>query len=334
MKKRILLIVLAALMIFGLAACSSKPYNYDLGKYVTLGEYKGMTYSNKEIDKIVDNAIDSLLEANAEKKEVTDRSVKENDTVNIDYTGYIDNEEFEGGKASKQDLKIGSGSYIDGFEDGLIGHNIGETVTLNLTFPKEYPNNKDLAGKAVVFEVKINSITESVLPELTDELVKKDGKYETVDELKAETRKTAIEEAVWKKVYSGCKILKYPKKEVGEYYNNLLTNYKTMALQYGINLDTLATYYGFKNAEELCMDLSAYATSQTEQEMILWSIVRAEDLKLSDDEYKSYAEQYAKDLKIESVEELEATYSKSYLEQSAYMEKVLELIVESAKEAE
>jgi trigger factor len=274
--------------------------------------------------------LDHLEFIKPEKKEVTDRSVQEKDTVNIDYTGYIDNEEFEGGKASAQDLKIGSDQYIDGFEDGLIGHNIGETVTLNLTFPKEYPNNKDLEGKAVVFEVKINSITESVLPELTDELVKEDGTYETVEELKTETRKTAIEEAVWNKVFSNCKIVKYPEKEVGKYYKNLLTNYKTMALQYGISFDTLATYYGFANGEELCMDISAYATSQTAQEMVLWSIVRAESLTLSADEYKAYAEDYAKVLDIASIDELEATYSKSYLEQSAYMEKVLEFLVGNA----
>ena len=102
---------------------------------------------------------------------LTEGTVEDGDTVNIDYVGKLDGEEFDGGSAEGYDLEIGSCTFIDGFEDGLIGHEIGEKVTLDLTFPDPYPNNPDLAGKPVVFDVTINAIKESQTPELNDEFV-------------------------------------------------------------------------------------------------------------------------------------------------------------------
>ena len=118
-----------------------------------------------------------------EQVEVTeDRAVQKEDTVNIDYTGYMDGEEFEGGSATGDDLLIGSGSFISGFEDGLIGHKKGEEVTLDLTFPEDY-QNEEMQGKAVQFKVKINKISQA--PELTDEWVAANTDYKTVEEYKA-----------------------------------------------------------------------------------------------------------------------------------------------------
>lgn len=334
MKKRILTVILAVIMVLGLASCSSKPYNYDLSEYVTIGEIKGLTYSKKAIDESVETTINSYLNEKATSSEVTDRAVQDGDTVNIDFTGYMNNEEFEGGSGKDTSLTIGSNSMIPGFETGLIDHNIGETVTLNLTFPEEYEKNTSLAGKDVTFEVKINSISVLNVPELTDELVKADGEYETAEEYKEAIRENAVKNVLWNSVYSSAKVLKYPEKEIGKLYQTMLTNYKTMAANNGIAFETFATYYGYENAEELCNSLASYATTQAVQEMILWSIVRTENIQLSNDEYKSFAEQYAKDMSVASVKELEATYSKVYIEQSAYMEKVLEFITENAIEAE
>ncbi|HJD29881.1 MAG TPA: FKBP-type peptidyl-prolyl cis-trans isomerase, partial [Candidatus Blautia avicola] len=136
----------------------------NLEDYVTLGQYQNLTVEEEPKEEVTQEDVDDYVERqliyNYAPVEVTqDRAVQENDTVNIDFTGYMDGETFNGGSAQDQDLIIGSGSFIDGFEDGLIGHKKGETVTLDLSFPENYRNNPDLSGKPVTFEVTINSIS-------------------------------------------------------------------------------------------------------------------------------------------------------------------------------
>lgn len=191
-----------------LTACGSKEYLKDIKaeKYVTLGEYKGIT-ATADKPEVPESLVEGYITANllapkAEKIPVTDRAVQNGDVVNIDFAGYRDGEAFEGGTAEGFDLTIGSGQFIEGFEEGLIGAKIGEKKSLDLKFPDPYTGNPELAGQPVVFEVTINSITESKNPELTDELVKElsaegynVGTSQTADELKAWVRDT-YEQAV------------------------------------------------------------------------------------------------------------------------------------------
>ena len=153
MKKQIGAVVLAGVMMLSLTGCGSNEKAKKYSKYVELGDYKGIEYTMdvaEVTDDQVNQQIDSFLDGLAETEEVTDRAVEDGDTVNIDFTGTKDGEEFEGGSSEGYDLVIGSGSFIDGFEDGLIGHEIGDEVSLDLTFPEEYPQNEDLAGQDVV----------------------------------------------------------------------------------------------------------------------------------------------------------------------------------------
>ena len=161
-----------------LTACGNKEYLKDIkaADYVTLGEYTGIEASAKEPvveDGMVDLYIEMYIKpAYTTTEEVTDRAVETGDTVNIDYTGYIDGEVFDGGSATGASLTIGSKRFIAGFEDGLIGAEIGENVTLNLNFPDPYDPNPDLSGVPVVFEVKVNSIGKQIVSELTEDFVK------------------------------------------------------------------------------------------------------------------------------------------------------------------
>lgn len=202
MKRKIYVLAAVLSASLFLTACGSKEYLKDIKaeKYVTLGEYKGITVTadKPEVpDSLVENYItENLLTPKAEKITVTGRSVKEGDVVNIDFTGYQDGIAFDGGTGTDFDLTIGSGRFIEGFEEGLIGANVGDQVSLDLTFPDPY-TNPDLAGQPVVFEVTVNSISESKMPELTDELVKElaadgynVGTSQTVDELRAWVRDT------------------------------------------------------------------------------------------------------------------------------------------------
>lgn len=203
MKRKICVTAAVLSVSLLLTACGSKEYLKDIKaeKYVTLGEYKGITAMADKLEvpeSLVENYItEHLLAPKAEKMPVTDRAVQTGDVVNIDYAGYRDGVAFEGGTAAGYDLTIGSGQFIAGFEEGLIGAKIGEQISLDLNFPDYYPKNPDLEGQPVVFEVTINSISENKLPELTDELVQElnaekynVGDCQTAAELKAWVRDT------------------------------------------------------------------------------------------------------------------------------------------------
>ena len=167
----------------------------DISKYVTLGDYKNLEVEVTK-SQVTDESVEQYIQQQLSYQpvEVTeDRPVQENDTVNIDYTGYMDGEAFEGGTATDTDLIIGSGQFIDGFESGLIGKKKGEEVTLDLNFPDPYQKNPDLAGKAVQFKVKINKISEPA--ELTDAWVAENTDLKTADEYKAEIKASLTESA-------------------------------------------------------------------------------------------------------------------------------------------
>lgn len=180
MKRKICVVAAVFASSLFLTACGSKEYLKDIKaeKYVTLGAYTGIEATVNE-PKVPEGAVDSYIYDNylapkAEKVPVTGRAVQEGDVANIDFVGYHDDVAFEGGTGADFDLTIGSGQFIEGFEEGLIGANIGDTRSLNLTFPDPY-KNPDLAGEDVVFEVTVNSISESKAPALTDALVKQLG---------------------------------------------------------------------------------------------------------------------------------------------------------------
>ena len=198
MKKKTLGFLAALLSVCMLAGCGAKDTgdgtgsgsgagtestalkDMDVDKYVTLGEYKGLavTVDTVEVDEDEwDSLVNNVYYGNitAENGGITDRAVETGDTVNIDYEGKKDGVAFDGGTAQGYDLTIGSGSFIDGFEDGLIGVMPGETVDLDLSFPEVYPNNPDLAGQPVVFTVTVNYIQPAQDGQLDDEVISNFG---------------------------------------------------------------------------------------------------------------------------------------------------------------
>lgn len=190
MKKRILSLLIGICAAATVTGCGSGAVSNDK---IKIAQYKGVEVEKVEavkvLDEHVEESIQSTLQAKSTQKEITDRPVKEGDVVTIDYVGKKDGEAFDGGTAEDYQLPIGSGQFIDGFEDGIIGHETGETFDLNLTFPENY-QSEDLAGKEVVFTVTLDKIAEVVVPELTDELVAElSEESKTVDEFKKEVKK-------------------------------------------------------------------------------------------------------------------------------------------------
>ncbi|MFA9377537.1 MAG: trigger factor [Lachnotalea sp.] len=308
----------------------------DYSEYVTLGAYTGIPVT-KQVAEVTDEEVEaqiqSTLEENAVKTEVTDRdTVAEGDVANIDYEGQLDGVDFDGGTAQAQDLTIGSGQFVEGFEDQLIGVKVGDTVNLNVTFPDTY--SETLAGKDVVFIVTVNSISTQVTPELTDEFVQGISDYQTVDEYRQsvleDLTKTAEEDAVstmqsdiWTAVKDNCEIKEYPQDLVDQYTEQISTNYASYAEQAGVDLDAFMTsYFG--------MSVGDYAKEITAQEMIFKLIVKDAGLDITDEEFQTKASELATTYGYDSADAFIEANGEDNIRESILWEVMMNYLSENA----
>ena len=308
---------------------------------VELGDYIGVEIPNIDTsvsDQDVDAQINTELQQDPDKEQITDRPVQEGDTVNIDYTGTKDGVAFDGGSAKGYDLVIGSNNFIEGFESGLIGHNIGEDVQLNLTFPSDY-NNKDLAGAAVVFDVKINSISVSKPATLTDEWVSKHtaGAQTTVDAYKAEVKKQIEDQrkksAEQQDQYNALTAVmknstyKLNDKAVDYEYDSAMEPINNMIKQYGMTIEQYAQAYG-TDEEGLKAKVREQAESVAKERVTIDAIYKKEKMSLKDEDYQKIIE--ASGLTT-TKDELIKQYGKDKVEQAVKSYKVVNFLVEKAK---
>ncbi len=331
MKKLSLLfmLLLVCALVFSGCGKEEKPYDYDLSEYVTLGQFPNVEIDKDEIDKKVDEAVNEITSQYAEENEITDRAVENGDTVNISYVGKIDGEEFEGGSSNGTDLTIGSKEFIDGFEDGLIGKNLGEEVELNLVFPEDY-HNEDLSGKDVVFSVKINSIKAKVNPELTDDMVKEKTEYSTVAEYLEEKEKEITKEQVQQNYIDSCKMLKYPQTETKKYYDQMVNSYNQVAVLNGMTLESIAmSYYGYSSLDEFLEYVMQSAMLTVKEEIVIWKTVRDNNISFTDEEYQTRALELAKKAQMDTVKEYEEYAGKNTVELQIYLDKIVEMACEA-----
>lgn len=342
-------------------SASGKKISTDLIKgSIKLADYKGLEVYEDEIkveDTEVQSQIDNLLKEKQDSNVVTKGKVVESDTVNIDYTGTIklngEDFKFDGGSATNYDLDLDNSQFIDGFAEGLVGHKVGEEVTLNLKFPKDYSqtskdadgNELTLAGKKVKFVVKINS--RKVLPELTDKFVKKNYKKQygtkTVDELKSyisnQLRTNKIVNAVFSDYVDKCDVAAYDEKEVEsiEDFNNSAMASRLQS-KYKTNLDTyLKACKMSKKDWNKKMEDSAQKTAK--QAMVIEGIAISEGLWASEKDYNAGLKKVATSMGYKSVDELESYFTKyqAYYgqviikESVAFNEAVNQLIADNAK---
>ncbi|MFV0342970.1 MAG: trigger factor [Anaerocolumna sp.] len=272
--------------------------------YLTLVDYKNITAPLSEIeytDEDVDTDIETLLEGHSELSTETDALIEDGDKVNIDYVGSVDGVEFDGGNTGGEgaDLEIGSGSYIDDFEDQLIGHKIGDQVTVEATFPDDYTNNPDMAGKEAVFEVTINGIY--VSPEFTDEFVKENLSDEasTVAEYRQYLKDTKYDEnlTTWVADYllENTTLNSYP----SAYYNHLKSIQKyedQMSLDYmnsfyaSMGYDQESTFEEYVGMSEAKYDASLEESIQdrAKDALLYQAISEKEGITVTKDEYDTY----------------------------------------------
>lgn len=353
-NKLLLTATMCCAMLFAVGC--SKDTATDYSKYVELGEYKGIevTLDSTEVtDDEVKSQIESTLTSDTRKVDVTDRAIEDGDIANIDYVGTVDGEEFEGGSAEGYNLTIGSNTFIDDFEEQLIGKNIGDTVEVKATFPDDY-KSEDVAGKEAVFTVTINSIQESVVPELTDEWVTEytaedETPYTTVKEYKKSVRASLEEEKIQQaatnktadvltKIVENSTIKGYPQDEIDSYVENMTSYYESIASAWGYSLDDfLSSMYGY-TPEEFEKEANTLAEATIARQMICKLIAKAEGMTVTDEEYqeglKAYAEEYSSDSKTYTAESFEEEYGKDVVEENILLEKVLDFITESAVEVE
>ena len=344
MKRKIALFALLVAAVTTMTACGDE---VNPNKYVTLGEYKGIAVSVAPKDEVtqedIDNYIQSAVEGQTSYEDVTGRAIQTGDTVNIDYVGKKDGVEFEGGSSADggYDLEIGSGSFIEGFEEGLIGANIGDTLDLNLTFPEDY-STADLAGADVVFTVSVNSIKEAVIPELSDELVPTlAAECKTVDEYK-EYVKNLLEEQVqssfdqtvqsiaFQNVFAASTVSEPPQDMIDYYVEQTMLNADTYAGYYGLEREAFITEQLQMTMEDFEAQAQEMAIEASKQELVVRAIAKKEKLKVTTDEINTFATENMAMYGYESAEAMIEEIGESEIEYYLLNTKVLEFLAENA----
>ena len=323
----------------------------DLSSLVKLGQYKGLEISvnsAKVTQEDIDAQIKNALSSEAEQVEVTNRAVKEGDIVNIDYEGKKDGVAFDGGTDKGFDLAIGSGTFIDGFEEGLIGARLGETRDLKLTFPEDY-GAADLAGQDVVFTVKVNSIKEEKLPELTDELAKKiNPDVKTAAEFKAyitdSLEKAAIDASrnaaysellnmvdASSEVVSGDNI---PSGILNEIIEAEKSSFESMISAYGMDLNAYLSSQNLTE-DEYNDQIRVYSESVARQKLLVRALAEAEKIEVTDADLNEQYENYAQEYGYSSADEFKSAVEKQEgidtFREAVLTRKVEEMLFENAK---
>jgi trigger factor len=313
---------------------------------VELPQYKGIEVERTEIkvtDEDVEKEIKAVQEKNARIVEVTDRAVQNGDFLTIDYAGFVGDEQFEGGTAENQALEIGSNTFIPGFEEQLIGKNKDEEVEVNVTFPEEY-HSEELQGKNAIFKVKIHEIKSKELPVVDDEFAKDISEFDTLEELKADTRANLEKKALDQNKIANdnnviTKIVNESKVEIPEVLilreiDYLGRNYEQQFRQQGFagkEYDDIITNFvnqykeGARNQAEF----------NVKAELVLEALIKKEDVKVTDEELAEEVNKVAESYQVEA-DRLEAfknsilESSKGYIEETLQKRKVIDMLVENA----
>ena len=309
---------------------------------VELGKYKGIELKKIEYnvsDKDVEHELGHMAEHNARLITVEDRPVEKGDIAVIDFEGFLDGKPFEGGKAEKHELEIGSNTFIPGFEDQVIGMKLDEEKDLNVTFPEDY-FSKDLAGKPVVFKVKLHEIKKKELPKMDDEFAKDVSEFDTLEELKNsikdrlqkendEKAKYETEDAAIKAVCDNVK-LDIPSGMIETEIDNMLKDTEQRLQYQGL---TLEQYYKLIGKPETVLrdEMKETAEKNVKSRLVIEAIIKAEDIKPDEEKVEEKLKEMAKGYGKTEEEMLKNTYLKDYITENMKVEKVINFIIENAK---
>lgn len=313
---------------------------------VTLGEYKGVEVEKKAIE-VVDEEIEAEItkerEANARTITVDDRAVMDGDMITLDYAGSVDGVAFEGGTAKDQELTIGSGRFIPGFEEQLVGVTIGEEKEVHVTFPEEY-HAKELAGKAAVFQCVVHGIKVKELPEVDDEFAQEVSEFDTLDAYKEDIKarllkdkeadaKRAKEDAVIKKIIEGA-TMEIPDAMVEFQTEQMMEEFGQRMQMQGLSLEQYFQITGMSEANYR-EQMKPRATQNIQSRLVLEAVAKAENLEATEqdleDEMAKMAEMYK--MEVDKVKEMIGDYQKDEIKKDIVIQKAIDLVTEAAVEA-
>ncbi len=312
---------------------------------VTLGQYKGVEVEKKNAEVTEDEVnaeIDRVRESNARTVVVEDRAIEDGDIATIDFEGFVDGVAFEGGKGTDHPLTIGSHSFIDNFEEQLIGKNTGDEVEVNVTFPEQY-QAEDLAGKPATFKVVIKEIKKKELPELDDEFAQDVSDCETVDEYKEDVKKKLLEnkeaalkrekeEAVVSKIAEDA-AMEIPAQMIEEQARQLVNNFAQQMQSQGLSMDQYMQFTGM-TIDKMLDEMKPQAETRIKNQLVLEAVVAAEDIKATEEEIEAELVKMADAYKME-VDKLKEMINDEYKEQIALdlaVQKAVDFVVDAAVE--
>ncbi len=312
---------------------------------VTLGKYMGVTVTKIDTsvtDEEVEAELENQRNTNARTVTVTDRPVKEGDTAVIDFEGFVDGVAFDGGKAENHSLEIGSHSFIDTFEDQLVGKNAGDEVEVNVTFPEQY-QAADLAGKPAVFKVKINEIKAKELPELNDEFAQDVAGVDTLAEYKEElkknltekkeneAKKTKEDEAI-QKIIDKSK-MDLPEAMIDTQCETMVNEFAQRIAQSGLSMDQYLQFSGM-TVDQLKEQVRPEAETRIKSSLVLEQIAKEENIEVSDEDIDAEIEKMAKayGMEADKLKEYMGDAEKESMKRDLAITKAVDLIMENVKE--
>ena len=313
---------------------------------VELGTYKGVSVEKTPIE-VADEAIEAELlkerEANARNITVDDRAVQKGDMISLDFDGSVDGVPFEGGKSENYDLTVGSGSFIPGYEDQLIGAEIGKDLDVNVTFPEEY-HAKELAGKAAVFKCRVNSIRVKELPEIDDEFAQEVSEFETLDEYKADIRERLLkekeedarkikEDAVIQKIIEDAK-MEIPDAMVEFQTEQLMDDFAQRMQAQGLSLQQYFQFSGMTE-EQYRAQMKPRALQNIQSRLVLEAVAKAENLEVTQEDVDAEIQRMANlyKMEVERVRELFGEYQLEEMKKDLAIQKAIDLVRDAAVEA-
>ncbi|MDU7027603.1 trigger factor [Robinsoniella peoriensis] len=312
---------------------------------VTLGEYKGVEVEKQAVevtDEEIMAEIDKERENNSRTIDVDDRAVQNGDMVKLNFEGFVDGEAFEGGKGEDYDLTIGSGSFIPGFEEQLVGAKIGEEMEVNVTFPEEY-QAAELAGKAAVFKCTVNEIKVKELPEADDDFAKDVSEFDTLAEYKEDIKKnlaekkekeakTAKENAVVAKIVENAE-MEIPDPMVDGQVRQMADDFARRIQSQGLSVEQYFQFTGM-SAEKLFEQMRPEAEKRIQNSLVLEAVAKAEDIQISDEkveeELAKMAEMYK--MEVEKLKEIMGDYEKEQIKNDLAIQEAVTMVTEAAKE--
>lgn len=351
MKKKAVIILAAAAAAAMLTACSGEISN----DYVTVKQYKNLEVPQVVTDEVddtqVDQIVNNVLESTAEQEEITGRAAEMGDWVNIDFTGYVDGEAFDGGSGTGTDLELGSNSFIGangdykGFEEQIAGHTTGDEFDITVQFPDSY-QNQDMAGVVADFHIVLNSIFQKNIPELTDEWVQANSDTsETVDEFREEIR-TSLEDSneesarssllseVQSALLEQSEIKEYPEGAVDEQVSQATDYYTWIAGLYGIELSDYVETYLQTTMDDFNTQLENAAKQTVQLDEALKLIAEREDISLTEEEYQDKFSEYAESAGADDVDAYVEQNGEDVLRDAALRDRVLDYLVDNCIQVE